>query len=59
MSRIMFRDSLLYPKQLSLFCVLWLISENSAKRWFGKHEYDVKLLRRKQCTSNTNDTIRH
>jgi len=24
--KIVFRDSLLYPKQLSLFCLLWLIS---------------------------------
>ena len=31
MFRIMFRDSLLYPKELPLFCLLWLISA-SAKR---------------------------
>jgi len=28
------------------------------KRWFGKHEYDVKLWRHKQPTPNTNDTTR-
>jgi len=26
MFKIVFRDSSLYPKQLSLFCLLWLIS---------------------------------
>jgi len=26
--KIVFRDSSLYPKQLSLFCLLWLISAN-------------------------------
>jgi len=26
MFKIVFRDSPLYPKQLSLFCLLWLIS---------------------------------
>jgi len=31
MFKIVFRDSLLYPKQLSLFCLLWLISANFAK----------------------------
>jgi len=31
MFKIMFRDSLLFPKQLSLFCLLWLISANFAK----------------------------
>jgi len=28
---IVFRDSSLYPRQLSLFCLLWLISANFAK----------------------------
>jgi len=31
MFEIAFRDSSLYPKQLSLFCLLWLISANFAK----------------------------
>jgi len=59
MIKFVFRYSSLYPKQFSLFCLLWLISANFAKRWFGKHEYDVKLWRYKQRTPNTNDTIRH
>ena len=29
MFKIMFRDSSLYPTQLSLFCLLWLIKINS------------------------------
>jgi len=53
MFKIVFRDSSLYPKQLSLFCLLWLISGNSPKRLFGKHEYDVKLWGHKQRTPNT------
>jgi len=28
---IVFRDSSVYPKQLSLFCLLWLVSANFAK----------------------------
>jgi len=28
--KIVFRDSSLYPEQLSLFCLLWLISANFA-----------------------------
>jgi len=31
MFKITFRDSSLYPKQLSIFCLLWLISANVAK----------------------------
>jgi len=31
MFKIVFRYSSLYPKQLSLFCLLWLISTNFAK----------------------------
>jgi len=31
MFKIVFRDSSLYPKQLSLVCLLWLISKNFAK----------------------------
>ena len=34
-------------------------AQTSPKRWFGKHEYDVKLWHHKQRTPNTNDTIRH
>jgi len=29
MFKIVFRDSSLYPKQLSLFCLLWLISASA------------------------------
>jgi len=29
MFKIVFRDSSLYPKQLHLFCLLWLISASS------------------------------
>jgi len=31
MFKFVFRDSSFYPKQLSLFCLLWLISVNIAK----------------------------
>jgi len=31
MFKIVFHDSSLYPKQLSLFCLLWLISANFAR----------------------------
>jgi len=31
MLEIVFRDSSLYSKQLSLFCLLWLISTHFAK----------------------------
>jgi len=34
-------------------------AETSPIRWFGKHEYDVKLWHHKQRTPNINDTIRH
>jgi len=37
MFKIVFRDSSLYPKQLSLFCLLWLISasadRNGYRQW--------------------------
>jgi len=29
MFKIVFRDSSLYPKQLSLFCLLWMISASA------------------------------
>ena len=31
MLKIVFRDSSLYPKQLSLFCLLWLISASAER----------------------------
>ena len=43
---------------LYFVCYGWS-AQTSPKRWFGKHEYDVKLWRYKQRTPNTNDTIRH
>ena len=43
---------------LYFVCYGWS-TQTSPKRWFGKHEYDVKLWRHKQRTPNTNDTIRH
>ena len=55
---IVFRDSSLYPKELSLFCLLWLISAQFAKTLVWKTWIDVKLWRHKQRTPNTNDTIR-
>ena len=36
MFKIVFHDSSLYPKQLSLFCLLWLISANFAKTLIWK-----------------------
>jgi len=36
MFKIVFRNSSLYPKQLSLFCLLWLISGNFAKTFVWK-----------------------
>jgi len=41
MFKIGFRGSSLYPKQLSLFCLLWLNSADFAIALFEKHEYDV------------------
>jgi len=40
--KIVFRDCSLYPKQLPLFCLLWLISANFAKTlvrklWIWRH----------------------
>jgi len=36
-------------------CYGWSV-QTSPKRWFGKHEYDVKVWCHKQRTPNTNDT---
>jgi len=44
--------------RLYFVCCGWS-AQVSPNRWFGKHEYDVKLWRHKQRTPNTNDTIRH
>jgi len=50
MFKIVFRDNSLYPKQLSLFCLLWLISANFAKTLVWK----TWIWRHKQRTPNTN-----
>jgi len=34
MFKIVFRDSSLYPKQLSLFCLLWLISASADRNGY-------------------------
>jgi len=36
MFKIVFRDGSLYPKQLYLFCLLWLISASFAKKLVWK-----------------------
>jgi len=54
MFEIAFRDSSLYPKQLSLFCLLWMISVNFSKTlvWEYDVNYDVTNNRHKiQMTS--------
>jgi len=39
---------------LYFVCYGWS-AQTSPKRWFGKHEYDDKLWRHKQRTTNTKD----
>ena len=55
MFKIVCRDSSLHPKQLSLYCLLWLNSSNFAKTFVWK----TWIWRHKQRTPNTDDTIRH
>ena len=55
MFKIVFRDSSLNPKQLFLFCLLWLSSANIAKTLVWKTWIWVKLWRHRQRTPNTND----
>ena len=43
MFKIVFHDSSLYPKQLSLFCLLWLISA-SADRTGYITEFMIEML---------------
>ena len=38
MFKIVFRNSSLYPKQLSLFCLLWLISANFAEKFIFENK---------------------
>jgi len=49
--KIVFRDSSLYPKQLSLFGLLWLISANFAKTLVWK-----TWIQRQTMTSQTTHT---
>jgi len=45
MFKIVFRDSQLYPKQSSLFCLLWLISASADRNGYNINFYSmIKLL---------------
>jgi len=45
MFKTVFRDSSLYPKQLSLFCLLWLISTSADRIGYITNFYSmIKLL---------------
>ena len=60
MFKIVFRDSSLYPKQSSLFCLLWLISASFTKPLVWKTWiWRQIMMSQTQRTPNTNNTRRH